>query len=66
MGDDTLELKIADVRDAHIGTKEEALDRVRRAIDEGLIPLLGRAMGEAALFGVEDKGHFLSSCFCCT
>ncbi|MHA2393608.1 MAG: indolepyruvate ferredoxin oxidoreductase subunit alpha [Promethearchaeota archaeon] len=66
MGDDTLELMIADVRDAHIGTKEEALDRVRRAIDDGLIPLLGRAMGEAALFGVEDKGHFLSSCFCCT
>jgi UDP-glucose 4-epimerase len=66
MGDDTLELKIADVRDARIGTKEEALDRVRRAIDEGLIPLLGRAMGEAAIFGVEDKGHFLSSCFCCT
>jgi UDP-glucose 4-epimerase len=55
-----------EIRDARIGTKEEALDRVRRAIDEGLIPLLGRAMGESAMFGVEDKGHFLSCCFCCT
>ena len=66
MGDDTLELLLPDIRDARIGTKEEALDRVRRGIDDGLIPLLGRAMGEAAMFGVKDKGHFLSCCFCCT
>jgi len=66
MGDDTLELSLPELRDARIGTKEEALDRVRSAIDEGLIPLIGRAMGEAALFGVKDKGHFLSCCFCCT
>lgn len=66
MGDDTLELLLPEMRDARNGTKEEALDRVRRSIDGGLIPLLGRAMGEAALFGVKDKGHFLSCCFCCT
>lgn len=66
MGDDTLELLLPDMRDGFVATKEQALDRVRKAIDEGLIPLLGRAMGEAAIFGVKDKGHFLSSCFCCT
>ncbi|MHA1487692.1 MAG: indolepyruvate ferredoxin oxidoreductase subunit alpha, partial [Promethearchaeota archaeon] len=55
-----------EMRDARIGTKEEALDRVRRGIDDGLIPLLGRAMGESAFFGVKDTGHFLSCCFCCT
>ena len=66
MGDDTLKLVMPEMRDARIGTKEEALDRVRRAIDEGLIPLLGRAMGESAMFGVKDTGHFLSCCFCCT
>jgi len=66
MGDDTLKLLMPEMRDARIGTKEEALDRVRRAIDEGLIPLLGRAMGESAMFGVKDTGHFLSCCFCCT
>ncbi len=66
MGDDTLKLLMPEMRDARIGTKEEALDRVRRGIDDGLIPLLGRAMGESAFFGVEDTGHFLSCCFCCT
>ena len=66
MGDDTLKLLMPEVRGVRIGTKEEALDRVRRAIDEGLMPLLGRAMGESEMFGVKDTGHFLSCCFCCT
>ena len=64
LGDDTLQMKITEDR-GHVATKEEALERVRLAIDDGLIPLLGRAMGEAAGYGVEDKGHFLASCFCC-
>jgi UDP-glucose 4-epimerase len=64
MGDDTLKLVLPeDV--AHVATKEEALERVRLAVDDGLIPLLGRAMDEAVGFGVEDTGHFLSMCFCC-
>ncbi len=64
MGDDTLNLVLPeDV--AHVATKEEALERVRLAADNGLIPLLGRAMDEAVGFGVEDTGHFLSMCFCC-
>ncbi|MFW9948756.1 MAG: 4Fe-4S binding protein [Candidatus Thorarchaeota archaeon] len=64
MGDDTLQMKITKER-GHFATKEEALERVRKAIDNGLIPLLGRAMGEAAGYGVEDKGCFLAACFCC-
>lgn len=63
-GDDTFQMKITEAR-GHIATKEEALDRVRKAIDDGLIPLLGRAMGEAAGYGVVDTGHFLACCFCC-
>ena len=64
MGDDTLKLVLPeDV--AHVATKEEALERVKLAVDNGLIPLLGRAMDEAVGFGVEDTGHFLSMCFCC-
>jgi UDP-glucose 4-epimerase len=64
MGDDTLNLVLPeDV--AHVATKEEALERVKLAADNGLIPLLGRAMDEAVGFGVEDTGHFLSMCFCC-
>ena len=47
-------------------TKEEALDRVRKAIDDGLIPLLGRSIHEASSYGIKDEGHFLSCCFCCS
>ena len=60
MGDDTTEVILPEIRDGRKGTKEEALERVRLAIDDGLIPLLGRAMGESALFGVKGKGHFVS------
>ncbi|MHA1671127.1 MAG: DUF362 domain-containing protein [Promethearchaeota archaeon] len=64
MGDDTLNLPIDDDR-KHVATKEEALAHVKRAIDNGLIPLLGRAMDEAAGAGIEDTGKFMSACFCC-
>ncbi len=65
MGDDTVNMVIPSDR-GHIATKEEALERVKVAINDGLIPLLGRAMGETEEFGIEDTGHFLSSCFCCS
>ncbi len=64
MGDDTLNILITEDK-GHFATKEEALERVKLAIDDGLIPLLGRAMDEADGYGVEDTGHFLSMCFCC-
>jgi UDP-glucose 4-epimerase len=38
-------------------TKEEALERVRLAIESGLIPLLG---------SINPTGHMMSMCFCCT
>ncbi len=38
-------------------TKEEALERVRRAIEGGLIPLLGT---------INPTGHLMSMCFCCS
>jgi UDP-glucose 4-epimerase len=64
MGDDTLNLPIDEDR-KHIATKEEALELVKKAIDNGLIPLIGRAMDEAVGAGIEDTGKFLSACFCC-
>jgi len=64
MGDDTLKILIPEDK-GHVATKEEALERVKLAVDNGLIPLLGRAMDEAVDFGVEDTGRFLSMCFCC-
>ena len=64
MGDDTLDMKLTDDK-GRVVSKEEALEHVKHAIDEGLIPVIGRVMAEARLYGVEDTGHFLSSCFCC-
>lgn len=65
MGDDTLRVVIPESK-GRVATKEEALERVRLAIDDGLIPLLGRAVGETEGYGIKDTGHFLSSCFCCS
>ena len=65
MGTDTLELQLTKDR-GEVATKQEALERVKLAIDDGLIPILGRAMDEAEGFGVPDTGHFLSMCFCCS
>jgi NAD-dependent dihydropyrimidine dehydrogenase PreA subunit len=65
MGDDTLKMVIPEEKGRFV-TKEEALERVRLAIDDGLIPLIGRAMGETESYGIEDTGHFLSCCFCCS
>ena len=64
MGDDTLNLPIDEDR-KHVATKEEALELVKKAIDNGLIPLIGRAMDEAVGAGIEDTGKFMSACFCC-
>ncbi|MCP4757213.1 MAG: 4Fe-4S dicluster domain-containing protein [Proteobacteria bacterium] len=65
MGDDTLKMPFHE--DKHkIVTKEEALDLVKRGIDDGLIPVLGSLMDEAQGFGIKDTRHFMSMCFCCT
>ncbi|MHA1724815.1 MAG: DUF362 domain-containing protein [Promethearchaeota archaeon] len=64
MGDDIKKIKMLEGKH-HLATKEEALEHVQRAVDNGLIPLIGRAMDEAVGFGVEDTGHFMSMCFCC-
>jgi len=64
LGNDTLNFPKPHYR-SNVVSKEEALEHVRLCIEDGLIPLIGRAMDEADGFGVEDTGHFLSMCFCC-
>jgi len=65
MGDDTLNMAVSE-KQAYVATKEQALEHTRKAIDNGLIPLMGRNVEEAEGAGVKDTGHFLSCCFCCT
>jgi UDP-glucose 4-epimerase len=64
LGDDTLKIIGKESRGRFV-TKEEALDVLNRAVDDGLIPLLGRSKDEALGFGFHDTGHFMSMCFCC-
>jgi len=65
MGDDTKRMVLSDDQ-GRVATKGEALEHVRKAIDAGLIPLIGRNVAEAENgHGVKDTGHFLGGCFCC-
>lgn len=64
LGRDTLTMKASEGK-LQVLTKEEAWDIVNRAYDDGLIPVMGRSMGEAEIFDVEETGHFMSMCFCC-
>ena len=65
MGDDTKNMALSP-EEGYVATKEQALEHVRRAIDEGLVPLIGRNVAEAEDgHGVVDTGKFLGGCFCC-
>ena len=50
---------------AHLGTKEEALKRVRSAYENGLITVIGRLKMESEGMGIPDRGRFMTLCFCC-
>ena len=65
MGDDTKNM-VLDSSEGYVATKEQALEHVRNAIAEGLVPTIGRNVAEAEDgHGVKDTGRFLSGCFCC-
>ncbi|MCJ7772910.1 MAG: 4Fe-4S binding protein, partial [Desulfobacterales bacterium] len=65
MGDDTKNMALSP-DEGYVATKEQALTHVKNAIADGLVPLLGRNVGEAENgHGVRDTGKFLSGCFCC-
>ena len=65
MGDDTFNMAVSEGQ-SYVATKQQALEHTRKAIEDGLIPLIGRSVAEAEGAGVKDTGHFLSCCFCCT
>jgi len=65
LGDDTVKVLLTPERGRAI-TKEDALGILEAAVDDGLVPILGRSRGEARGFNIEDTGHFMSMCFCCS
>jgi len=62
LGEGTREIDPAVGR--HVGV-EEALRHIRRCIDSGLIPFVGRFRADNLLWGVKDRGRLLTVCFCC-
>ena len=44
---------------------EEAKAHVRKAVSLGLIPFIGRAEGDNAIWGVAAGKKFITVCFCC-
>jgi UDP-glucose 4-epimerase len=65
MGDDTKNMALSP-DEGYVATKEQALEHLRKAIDEGLVPLIGRNVAEAEDgHGIVDTGKFLGGCFCC-
>ncbi|MHA2289811.1 MAG: hypothetical protein ACXABG_13585, partial [Promethearchaeota archaeon] len=56
MGDDTKNMILHENQKTL--SKEEAVQFVREAIEDGLIPLIGRSVGETEGQSIKDTGHF--------
>jgi UDP-glucose 4-epimerase len=51
---------------AHLATFEEAMEQAKKAVDSGLVPVMGRYRAEAAtMYALPDEGDMLTICYCC-
>jgi len=49
-----------------IGTKEEAMERAKRAVAAGLLPSLGRVNADTIIYqALPEQGDLMHICFCC-
>jgi UDP-glucose 4-epimerase len=62
MGDAALQIGEEISREVSV---EEALAHMREAMDKGLVPIIGKVRIDNLVFGIRDKNHLLSACFCC-
>lgn len=62
MGDDALLIKRIPGREVGV---EEAKAHARRAVDAGLVPIVGKARVDNYIFDVKDRSRMLTTCFCC-
>jgi UDP-glucose 4-epimerase len=54
-------------KDGYYATKEEARERVRIAVKDGLIPAIGKLRGDAVVYNVLDyEDELMDFCFCCS
>jgi ferredoxin len=50
---------------SHEVTVEEAKALALRAVDAGLVPLVGKARVDNFIFSIKDRARLLTVCFCC-
>jgi ferredoxin len=62
MGDSAME---ANPRVSHEVDVDEAKALARKAVDAGLVPIIGKARIDNALFHIKDRGRLVTVCFCC-
>ncbi|MHA2392653.1 MAG: DUF362 domain-containing protein [Promethearchaeota archaeon] len=65
LGDDSLNMLITKEQ-GRVISSEDALEILTKSVGNGLIPILGRARGDAVRFSIEDTGRFMTMCFCCS
>jgi len=62
MGDSALESPPSVRREVGIS---EAREHVARAVESGLVPMVGKARVDNYIFGVKERHRLLTACFCC-
>jgi len=62
MGDSALEIKRFPGREVEV---EEAKEHARRAVEAGLVPIVGKVRADNYIFDVKDRSRMLTTCFCC-
>jgi UDP-glucose 4-epimerase len=62
MGDSALEIKRFPGREVGV---EEAKQHARRAVEAGLVPVVGKVRADNYIFDVKDRSRMLTTCFCC-
>ncbi|MBN2168731.1 MAG: hypothetical protein JW738_05760 [Actinobacteria bacterium] len=62
LGDSSLEISESINREV---TVEEAKEHARRAIDAGLVPMMGKVRFDNLIYMVKDKSRLVTICFCC-
>ncbi len=62
LGDSALESSPKVSREVGV---EEAKEHARKAVDAGLVPIVGKARIDNALFSIKDRGRLLTVCLCC-
>jgi ferredoxin len=49
----------------HEASVEESKELADRAVEAGLVPVVGKARIDNFIFGIKDRGKLLTVCFCC-